>query len=91
MSNNNYSNSLLVIAVSTAVVTAVLVSLISVTVTSIVSYLLYWKKNKIQTQNKTSATDHVIYDLPTIINNDQNNNIDTEMMEQNLAYGVVKK
>ena len=82
---------LLVIAVST-VVTAVLVSLISVTVTSIVSYLLYWKKNKIQTQHKTSATDHVIYDLPNIIiNNDQNNNIDTEMMEQNLAYGVVKK
>ena len=82
--------SLLVIAVSTVVVTAVLVSLISVTVTSIVSYLLYWKKNKIQTQHKTIATDHVIYDLPNIINNDQNNNIDTEMMEQNLAYSVVK-
>ena len=80
---------LLAIAVST-VVTAVLVSLISVTVTSIVSYLLYWKKNKIQTQHKTSATDHVIYDLPNI-NNDQNNNIETEMMEQNLANGVVKK
>ena len=80
---------LLVIVVSTAVVTAVLVSLISVTVTSIVSYLLYWKKNKIQTQHKTSATDHVIYDLPNIIQN--NNIIDTEMMEQNLAYGVVKK
>ena len=82
--------SLLAIAIST-VVTAVLVSLISVTVTSIVSYLLYWKKNKIQTQHKTSETDHVIYDLPNIINNDQNNNIDTELMEQNLAYGVVKK
>ena len=46
--------------------------------------------NKIQTQHKTNATDHIIYDLPNIINNDQNNSIETEMMERNLAYGVVK-
>ena len=43
-----------------------------------------------QTQHKTSATDHIIYDLPNIITNDQNNNVDTEMMKRNLAYGVVK-
>ena len=69
------------IIVST-VVTAVLVSVISVIVTSIVAYLLYWKKNKSHPQHK--ATDHIIYDTPDCINN-------TEMMECNVAYGVVKK
>ena len=74
---------LLAIVVST-VVTAVLVSVISVIVTSIVGYLLYWKKNKSYPQHK--ATDHVIYDTPDCINNNN-----TEMMECNVAYGVVKK
>ncbi len=74
---------LLAIVVST-VVTAVLVSVISVIVTSIVAYLLYWKKNKTHPQHK--ADDHVIYDSPDLINNNN-----TEMMECNVAYGVVKK
>ncbi len=74
---------LIAIVIST-VVTAVLVSVISVIVTSIVAYLLYWKKNKSHPQHK--ATDHVIYDTPDCINNNN-----TEMMERNVAYGVVMK
>ncbi len=74
---------LLPIVVSTVVI-AVLVSVISVIVTSIIAYLLYWKKNKSHPQHK--ATDHVIYDSPDCINNNN-----TEMIEHNVAYGVVKK
>ena len=75
---------LLSIVIST-VVTAVLVSVISVIVTSIVAYLLYWKKNKSHPKHK--ATDHIIYDTPDCINN----NDETEMIGLNVAYGVVKK
>ena len=69
-------------------VTAVLVSLISVFITSIVMYLIMKRSNRPKQQvNSEAKTTTVIYDLPNI----NHEYIDSKAtIQDNVAYGVMK-